>query len=256
MFQSGFWSMVVRTMASPSICLSLSGLAVSVAPSAFAAFSSGSDEKPEQAAQTAGREIDIEESRAYVFVGKTGLGHEHGVEGKLKSGQIDLEASQNAGELVFDMNSFDADTNAARRYVGLAGTTDTSTRQQVNANMKGDPILGVRRYPTATYQIDSSKKLDKKSPKGNPMYELTGKFTLRGVSRPLTIQTELVEADGKTRLRGNFSMLQTNFGITPFKKALGAVGVTNQLKVYGDLVLKSKTNDSQRTTTSNRRSPR
>ncbi len=97
-----------------------------------------------------------------MFVGKTGLGHEHGVEGKLKSGHIVLKHRRDAGELVFDMNSFDADTNAARRYVGLAGTTDTSTRQQVNANMKGDPILGVRRYPTATYQIDSARNLTRR----------------------------------------------------------------------------------------------
>ncbi|MGV2340918.1 MAG UNVERIFIED_CONTAM: hypothetical protein LVR18_45365 [Planctomycetaceae bacterium] len=34
--------------------------------------------------------VDLQASRVYVFVGKTGLGHDHGVEGRLKSGQVTL----------------------------------------------------------------------------------------------------------------------------------------------------------------------
>ncbi len=40
------------------------------------------------------------------------------------------------------MNSFDADTDAARRYLGLEGSTDESTRKQVNANMLG--AIGIK----------------------------------------------------------------------------------------------------------------
>ena len=36
-------------------------------------------------------------------------------------------------------------------------------------------------------------------------------------------------------LRGGFTLLQSQFGITPFTKAFGAVGVADELKVYGDL---------------------
>src|SRR6185503_19095830 len=49
-------------------------------------------------------------SRVYVFVGKTGLGHEHGVIGSIKQGRIDLSAARDAGGLLFDMTSFEADT--------------------------------------------------------------------------------------------------------------------------------------------------
>src|SRR5262245_36616461 len=45
-------------------------------------------------------QIDIEKSRVYVRVGKKKLGHEHGVEGKIKSGSIDLDAKKNLGEIV------------------------------------------------------------------------------------------------------------------------------------------------------------
>lgn len=204
---------------------------------AAAATKSKVSDSQESSAALALGEVDLRRSRVYVFVGKTGLGHDHGVEGRLKSGTVRLDAGESAGELVFDMNSFDADTDAARKYVGLSGSTDTSTRQQVNTNMKGAPILNVRQFPTATFKIDSCRQLERKNAKGQTAYELSGKFTLRGVTRPLKFSAEYVEDKGIHRLRGNFSILQTNYGITPFKKAFGAVGVANQLKIFGDLVI-------------------
>ncbi|MCA9035474.1 MAG: YceI family protein [Planctomycetaceae bacterium] len=180
-------------------------------------------------------DIDTVASRVYIFVGKTGLGHDHGVEGRIKSGSVKLDTDQNAGSVVFDMRSFDADTNAARRAVGLSGSTDASTRQQVNANMKGSGVLDVQRFPTATFQIDSSKASSQKSRRGLPQYVLNGKFTLHGVTRPLQLNAELEEKDGKHLLRTRFTILQTQYGIRPFSKAFGAVGVTDQLTIHGVL---------------------
>ena len=38
---------------------------------------------------------------------------------------------------MFDTTTFQADTAAARQYVGLEGTTDADTQRQVSANMLG-----------------------------------------------------------------------------------------------------------------------
>ncbi|MCA9059465.1 MAG: YceI family protein [Planctomycetaceae bacterium] len=181
--------------------------------------------------------IDLSHSRVYVFVGKTGFGHDHGVEGKIKSGSLKLGATANAGQIVFDMTSFDADTNAARRYVGLSGSTDANTRQQVNTNMKGNAVLNVQRYPTATFNVASATPLNRKSRRGLPLYELTGQFTLHGVTRPLKIQADVEDKDGLQHVRGSFAIQQTHFGITPFSKAFGAVGVTDQLTIHGDVMV-------------------
>lgn len=183
----------------------------------------------------AGQQVDVNKSRIYTFVGKTGLGHEHGIEGRIKSGHLKLDADKNAGQIVFDMTTFDADTDAARRYVGLSGSTDASTRQQVNSNMRGAAVLDVRRFPTATFQIVSAKSLQKLSPRKLPVYELAGQFTLHGVTQPLTVQAEVQELENAWHIRGNFTILQRQFGITPYSKAFGAVGVTNALRIYGDL---------------------
>lgn len=193
--------------------------------------------------------VDIAASRVYIFVGRTGFGHDHGVEGHLKSGTVSLGAAEKAGSLVFDMNSFDADTPAARRYVGLQGTTDASTRRQVNANMKGAAVLNVQRFPVATFTIQSAKRLPEKNRRGNTVYNLAGTFTLHGVTRRIAFNAEAAAVDTRsaagastgTRLRGNFVIHQTQFGITPFSKAFGAVGVTDALRIYGDIVLNPAT---------------
>ena len=182
-------------------------------------------------------EVDLAKSRVYVFVGKTGFGHEHAVEGRLKSGSLMLGATKNAGRLEFDMKSFRADTDAARKYIGLSGHTSESTRRQVNANMLGPQVLDVKRYPSATFQIDSAQMLDRKSRRGYPLADLRGHFTLHGVTRPIRVIAEVIPGANQTRVRGGFRIRQTDFKIQPFRKVFGAIGVADELRIYGELVL-------------------
>jgi polyisoprenoid-binding protein YceI len=173
--------------------------------------------------------------RVYAFVGKTGFGHEHGVVGQLQQGRLDLAAAKDAGQLVFDMQSFTADTDVARQYVGLSGATPAATRQEVRANMLGSAVLDAAHYPTASLVVRTLTKLPQPSTKGLPQYQLGGDFTLHGVTRPIQVVAEAEQQKGWLHLRGGFTMLQSQFGITPFTKAFGAVGVADELKVYGDL---------------------
>ena len=178
-------------------------------------------------------QIDLKRSLVYVHVDKTGLGHEHGIEGKIKSGAIQLGARSNAGSIEFDMTSFTADTDRARKYVGLEGSTAASTRDKVTKNMLGDGVLDVAEYPTATFAVDSA--LHKKTKQGKAVVELKGNFTLHGTTHPLTLFAEPSQKDGQWNLRGDFTVKQTDFGITPYSAALGTVGVADQLKIFGDL---------------------
>jgi polyisoprenoid-binding protein YceI len=182
-------------------------------------------------------DVDIERSRVYAFVGKTGFGHEHGVVGRLKSGTLRLGAREKAGKLEFDLTSFIADTPEARHYVGLQGETDASTQEQVNANMLGRYVLDTQQFPTATFAIDSALPLSGKLANGARRYQLDGQFTLHGATHPVRIIAQAKSESGAVRLRGSFMMLQTDYNITPFSKALGAVGVTDKLRIYGDIVI-------------------
>lgn len=179
-------------------------------------------------------EVNITVSRIYTFVDKTGFGHQHAIEGKLVSGHLLIGSETAAGKLIFDMKSFDADTAKARRYIGLSGTTDASTRSQVNASMKGSDVLNVQQHPTATYEVTSALPTGKKSRRGLPAYRLTGTFTLHGVARPLIVDADLEQARGWLHLRGHFTINQSAFGIRPFSKAFGAIGVADALRIHGD----------------------
>jgi hypothetical protein len=179
-------------------------------------------------------DVDLKDSRVYMFVGATGLGHEHAVEGRLASGWVHLGAEQNAGELVFDLKSFDADTSVARKYIGLEGESDDSTRKQVNANMHGADVLDVAKYPTATFTIDSALAYKSTQQNAPPQYLLDGQFTLHGVTKHLRILAETEESKGMIHLRSRFSVLQSQFGITPFTKLLGTIGVADKLTIFGD----------------------
>jgi polyisoprenoid-binding protein YceI len=192
-------------------------------------------EKAKPAERTALKpgQIDVEKSRVYVLVGKKGLGHEHGIEGKIKSGSIDLQADKNAGVIEFDMASFTADTDEARKSVELKGTISETTRDKVTETMRGGSVLDVEQFPTATFKIKSRAAVPARI--GGPWYTLKGDFTLHGETHSLEFMAERTEEDGKWRLRGDFTILQSDFGITPYKAALGTVGVADELKIWGDI---------------------
>ena len=182
-------------------------------------------------------EINNKTSRVYTFVGKTGFGHEHAVIGEIKSGIIQLGATHNAGEIVFDMTTWKADTPQARKYIGLKGTTSASTQSEVNTNMLGSGVLNVRKYPTSIFKISSALPLKQQPSNGKTRYQLDGTFTLHGTSRNISVIAEVTDRNQQQHLRGSFTIKQTDFGITPFSKAFGAVGVTDELKIFGEIDL-------------------
>jgi polyisoprenoid-binding protein YceI len=180
-------------------------------------------------------EIELEKSRIYVRVGKLRLGHEHAVTGEIKSGKIDLSATKDVGEIEFDMASFTADSDEARKYVELKGSIAESTREKVTDTMRGADVLDVENFPTARFKIKSAVPHAERG--GERSYDLDGEFTLHGKTRPLLLKRVKSERkeDNLLRLKCEFAILQSDFGITPYKAALGTVGVTDELKIWGDL---------------------
>jgi len=184
-------------------------------------------------------DVDLAASRVYVFVGKTGLGHNHAVAGLLQAGRVAVGAADQAGMLVFDMRSFTADTAEARKALGLPGETDASTQKQVQANMTGPEVLDVARHPTATFQIRSALASKQQVSGRPPVYELMGTFTLHGVARDVMIPVEVEQRGEWLRLRGMFVIKQTDFGMKPYKKLGGVVGVADELRITGDILLRA-----------------
>jgi polyisoprenoid-binding protein YceI len=191
------------------------------------------------AAPPAPGDVDLTASRVYVFVGKTGLGHNHAVSGLLQAGRVVLGAADQAGMLVFDMRSFTADTVEARKALGMPGETDASTQKQVQATMTGPDVLDVARHPTATFQIRSAVSSKQQVQGRPPVYELIGAFTLHGVTREVMIPVEVEQRGEWLRLRGMFVIKQTDFGMKPSKKFGGVVGVADELRITGNILVRA-----------------
>ncbi|HKA07549.1 MAG TPA: YceI family protein, partial [Gemmataceae bacterium] len=167
-------------------------------------------------------QVDIAASRVYVKVGSaTRIGHRHGVEGKLKSGAIALGAG---GELVFDMTTFTADTQEARKRVGLEGAKMSENEaKQVNETMRSADVLDVEKFPTATYKIIVIKPAEKQEAGDPGIYQVNGRLTLHGAEQPIAFRARLERTDkeGVVKLSGAFVMKQTAFGIKPYSAAGG-----------------------------------
>ncbi len=179
--------------------------------------------------------VNTDFSRVYIFVDKSGLvGHQHAVEGKLASGEL-FQAASREGTLVFDMQSFNADTPQAKKYLGLENVVDEATRKKVNENMLGAEILDVKKYSTAKLEHVAIRPKSTMSKRQLPEVLLIGDFTLHEKTRRIEIPCDLEVKDGWHHLRGSFKILQSNYGIKPFSKMLGAVGVADELVIYGDI---------------------
>jgi hypothetical protein len=180
-------------------------------------------------------QVNSEHSRVYIFVDKSGVvGHQHAIEGKLSQGEMFLSTGR-PGSLVFDMQSFDADTPNARKYIGLDGTTEDSMRKKVNDNMLGHEVLSVKKYPTATLDKAILKSKPASIAGQSPEYMIQGEFTLHEKTRTIEIPCKVEVENGWHHVKGKFKILQSDYGIRPYSKMLGAVGVTDELTIYGDL---------------------
>jgi len=183
-------------------------------------------------------QVDIAASRVFVKVGSaTRLGHRHGVEGKLKSGAIALGAG---GELVFDMTTFTADTQEARKKVGLEGAKMSENEaKKVNEAMLSADVLDVEKFPTASYKIIVIKPAEKQEIGDPGLYHVNGRLTLHGAEQPLAFTARLARTDkeGVVKLSGAFAMKQSAFGIKPYSAAGGLAKVADELEIHSELLL-------------------
>jgi hypothetical protein len=189
----------------------------------------------QEAASPAPTEVSTQYSRVYILVDKSGVvGHQHAIEGKLRHGQLSFQPEK-LGSLSFDMPSFDADTLRARQYLGLSGETDEATRGKVNANMLGPEILDVQHFPEARLDKVRVQAKSSKSARDLPECLMSGEFTLHGKTRPVEVLCDHEMKNGWHHLRGAFRIKQSDFGIKPFSKMMGAIGVADELVIHGEL---------------------
>ncbi len=106
-------------------------------------------------------------------------------------------------------------------------------RQKIETTMR-DEVLEVSNFPEITFK--SSGVTATKTGEGQYQARISGEISLHGVSRPITIASQLEFGDKVLHAKGNFSLKQSNFGIKPVSVAGGTIKVKDEIKFNFDIV--------------------
>jgi len=106
-------------------------------------------------------------------------------------------------------------------------------RQKIEATMR-DEVLEVSQFPEITFKSNSVTAT--KTGEGQYQSRISGEISLHGVSRPLTIASQLEFGDNLLHAKGNFALKQSSFGIKPVSVAGGTIKVKDEIKFVFDIV--------------------
>jgi len=117
--------------------------------------------------------------------------------------------------------------------LAITDKVSASDRQKIEGTMR-DEVLEVAKFPDIVFK--STGVTASKTGEGNFQAKISGELTLHGVTRPLTIASQLEFGDKTLRARGAFSIKQSSFDIKPVSVAGGTIKVKDELKFSFDIV--------------------
>src|SRR5262245_49236946 len=139
---------------------------------------------------------------------------------------IHPEFSRSGFELAFPVAKLVVDDAEARRAAGGDFPPDIpqSDKDGTRKNMLKPEVLDGEHY--AQVQLRSAKI-------GGTLEapQVTAHITIKDASRDVEVPVQLAVEGEKLRASGEFDILQTDFGITPFSVALGALEVQDRLHI-------------------------
>ena len=164
------------------------------------------------------RNIDTQKSTLTIRVGKTGafsaVGHEHEIHAPIHSGTADTGAHP----------AVEIHVNARELRVMDKGASEKE-RAEVQKTMLEPEVLDSDSHQEIVFKSTAAELT------GKGRWTLRGNLTLRGQTRPVTVQVTL--QDG--RYTGETTVKQTEFGITPPGKA--GVRAKDEVKIEFDIRL-------------------
>lgn len=176
--------------------------------------------------------INPAKSKIEIQVAKEGFfkafGHDHLVSATHFSGSVQLAAAKMEESSV----TFTAESNSL--HVIDPGESEKD-RSEVQATMLGEHVLDTARYPQIQF-ASSAVKVASASKNAFDL-QVSGTLTLHGRQKSVTLPVRVqISDDGSLTCDTEVSLLQSDFGITPYKAAGGAVKVKDKLKLTFHIV--------------------
>jgi polyisoprenoid-binding protein YceI len=164
------------------------------------------------------RSVDTDKSTITIHVGKTGilsgLGHEHEVRAPIHGGTAELGANP-VVEIHVD----------ARALQVIDKDASDQERAEVQQAMLGPEVLDSRDHPDIIFKSTAADSA------GQNRWTLRGNLTLRGQTRPVTVQVTL----DNNHYTGEATVKLTDFAIKPPGNA--GVKAKNEIKIQFDIQL-------------------
>jgi len=164
--------------------------------------------------------------------GLPGVGHPHVVAASQVTGTIvwDAESPESSSVKVsFPTAGLKADAAALRKREGMGDLSDKQ-RDGVNNNMREDDQLSPKLFPTISFASTSVKRVS------GDQLEVTGKLSIRGVEKEITMPVTVREQDGVLTGTGNAVIRHTDFKFKPYSAALGMVKNEDEITLKVKLV--------------------
>ncbi len=170
--------------------------------------------------------IDSAQSKLEIHVYKEGVfkafGHDHLIAAKGISGEARFDPQKIADSIVRLKIS-------TKSLTAIDPGESDKDRQDVQSTMQGEKVLDTAKFPAITF-ASSGISAAKKAGDGWDL-TLSGKLSLHGVEKLVTLPLHVRADSGQLRAQGELSLLQTDYGITPVKAGGGTVKVKDKLKI-------------------------
>ncbi len=177
-------------------------------------------------------QIDPERTVITVVVRRAGplaqLGHDHVLTSADEAGSVWLGnlPADSSFELTLPVERFDVDLPAARAAAGpeFAAPVPDDARAGTRQNLLRAEVLDLEHFPAITLRSTASSGVW-------PQPNVRVAVTLKGVEREQEVAVVVERGADSLLARGELRLNQTEFGITPFSVAGGALRVADTLEI-------------------------
>lgn len=188
--------------------------------------------------------LDVKRSLLVVQVFKEGamsaLAQDHACHATELSGSIVADASSpkaSSVSVVVQTKTIINDDPKMRTKFGLPLDVADGDRASIGKTMRGPDVLDVDKHPTIAFKstsVDVVVEPDGKAAKG----KVTGDFTLRGVTKKLTIPVTVTLGEGGNTIdaKGSVRFKGSDWGMAPLSMFLGGIKNKDELLLHVHLV--------------------
>src|SRR5262245_16743099 len=185
-------------------------------------------------ASTRTYQISAADSSLWCSVGKTGClsarGHEHEIRVKAFTGRVVVPSSgAGGGSLEFEIET--------KSFVVLDKEVGEKDRGKIFENMHKE-VIESEKYQKIIFKSVSVADL-KKTGEGSYNFILNGDLTLHGMTKRIALPVTATIAAEQLRATGNYTLKQSDYGITAPSGGAGTVKVKNEVVVNFNIVAKA-----------------